>query len=75
LSLLELLAILEKKLGREIKHKFSDWRPGDQKVFVSDISKAKKEFGWEPKISAEKGVGLLIDWAKDNINLFKKFNY
>jgi CDP-paratose 2-epimerase len=70
MSLLELLAFLEKFFGKKIPLKFSEWRPGDQPVFVCDIAKAKKTFGWEPKISPERGVELLYDWVKDNKELF-----
>ncbi|HLD34453.1 MAG TPA: NAD-dependent epimerase/dehydratase family protein, partial [Patescibacteria group bacterium] len=55
MSLLELLAFLEKFTGRKIETAFSDWRPGDQPVFVCDIAKAKTDFGWEPTVSVEEG--------------------
>ena len=49
---------------------FDDWRPGDQKVYISDIRKAKKELGWEPKVSVEDGIKKLIDWVCENKELF-----
>jgi CDP-paratose 2-epimerase len=63
LSLLQLLDLLRRKTGRKIKPAFADWRPGDQKVFVSDVTKAKKELGWVPRVSAAAGVDHLIDWV------------
>lgn len=71
MSLLELLVFLEKFLGKKIPLKFSDWRPGDQPVFVCDISKAKKVFGWEPKTGPEAGVKLLYEWVKEHKQLFE----
>ena len=71
MSLLMLISRLEKLLAKKIKYSFSDWRAGDQRVFVSDISKAKKDFNWEPKISVEQGVKNLFLWVKDNKDLFK----
>ncbi|MDA2923430.1 GDP-mannose 4,6-dehydratase [Acidobacteria bacterium AH-259-L09] len=65
-SLLELLSTLEKLLGKPIPYTFDDWRPGDQKVFVCDIRKAKKEFGWAPKVSVKEGVGKLFNWVVKN---------
>ena len=62
LSLLELLELLSARVGRKITTAFADWRPGDQKVFVSDIAKAKRDFGWFPKVSATSGVDRLADW-------------
>ncbi|MCE5300074.1 MAG: GDP-mannose 4,6-dehydratase [Spirochaetia bacterium] len=70
MSLLELIAFLEKFFNKKIPLKFGDWRPGDQPVFVCDISKAKKELGWSPKVSPEQGVRKLYDWVKDNKSLF-----
>ena len=67
LSLLELLSILEKKLAKSIPVSFGDWRPGDQKVFVADSEKARRELGWVPSVRPDKGVEYLIDWARMNI--------
>jgi CDP-paratose 2-epimerase len=67
MSLLELLAYLEKLSGYKPTFSFSDWRAGDQKVYFSDIAKAKKDFGWEPTISQHEGVRRLYEWAKQNL--------
>lgn len=71
MSLLELLKFLEKFFGKKIPLKYSDWRPGDQPVFVCDITKAKKNFGWQPKTAPEAGVRRLYDWVRENEGLFK----
>lgn len=70
ISLLELIEILESTMNKKIKYDFSDWRAADQKVFYSDISKAKKDFNWEPKISSEEGVRKTLEWIKENKSLF-----
>jgi CDP-paratose 2-epimerase len=62
--------ILEKLLGKKIEVARGDWRPGDQRVFYADHSKAKKELGWEPKIDLEEGVEMLFEWVKANKELF-----
>jgi len=66
----EFSPILEKLLGHPLKVKWGDWRPGDQKVFVSDIRKASNELGWAPKIGVEEGIRRLFDWVVANKNLF-----
>lgn len=71
MSLLELIKFLEKFFGKKIPLKFSDWRPGDQPVFVCDIAKAKKVFGWAPKTTPEAGVKKLYEWVKDHKSLFE----
>jgi CDP-paratose 2-epimerase len=62
--------LLEKMLGKKVPVKRSDWRPGDQKVFVADIRKAASDLGWKPKVSVEQGVERLFDWVKQNKDLF-----
>jgi CDP-paratose 2-epimerase len=61
---------LEKLLGKPIEVARGDWRPGDQKVFYADISKAGRELGWEPKIGVDEGVKMLFDWVNQNRALF-----
>jgi CDP-paratose 2-epimerase len=70
LSLLELLALLEQELGKKIPLQWGDWRPGDQPVFVCNVSKAEGILGWVPEIRVQDGVRELIQWVKKNKNLF-----
>jgi CDP-paratose 2-epimerase len=73
-SLLELLAFIEKRSGSKIHAGSADWRPGDQKVFISDIRRARAELGWSPKVSCPEGLGLLYDWIEKNRELFLKLS-
>ena len=66
LSLLELIAMLERRFGRPVKYGFDAPRPGDQLVYVSDIRKASRDFGWAPRVSAQAGVDRLVDWLLEN---------
>ena len=72
LSLLELLNLLEKKLGKKIPFTFADWRPGDQPVYISNIAKIKKYLGWGPIIGVEEGTSKMIDWIVKEKNLIEK---
>lgn len=49
---------------------FGPVRPGDQQVYVSDISKAKVKLGWEPKVGPQEGIERLYAWVKENLALF-----
>ena len=62
--------LLEELAGRTITVSHGDWRPGDQKVYLSDISKAKADLGWEPKVSPEEGLLRLWRWIQANRGLF-----
>ncbi len=66
MSLLELIGLLENHFGRPLQFSFRDWRPGDQKVFVSDIRKARRDLGWQPETAIAKGVGELLSWLAAN---------
>lgn len=61
---------LERLLGRQIPVSWSDWRPGDQPVYVSDIRKAEKQLGWKPKINVDEGLQRLYQWVFENRHLF-----
>ena len=65
--------ILEKLFGKKIPVSFSDWRPGDQKVYISDIRLVEKVLGWKPAVEVEVGIAKLFKWVTDNKKLFKKF--
>ncbi|MFQ5953134.1 MAG: GDP-mannose 4,6-dehydratase, partial [Candidatus Omnitrophota bacterium] len=71
MSLLELVDLLGKKTGKKIGLSFDDWRPGDQKIYVSDIKKVKEHLGWEPKIGRQEGIDMLFKWVQDNKELFE----
>ncbi len=71
-SILNTIKKLEGILGDSIPFSFADWRPGDQKVYISDIRKAKAELGWEPIVSFDDGLKSLIKWVKENEKLFRR---
>ena len=60
----EFAPILEKKLGKKIPTEISTWRPGDQKIYVSDISKAKDILQWQPEVGVEEGIARLVEWVE-----------
>ena len=72
MSLLDLLGHLGTLAGKPIKTSYGDWRPGDQPVFVCDIRKAERDFGWKPKVGVKAGVAKLHQWVKDNRSLFTR---
>ncbi len=66
LSLLEYLDILA-DLGVKTDHAFADWRPGDQKIYVSDIRKARRDLGWAPKTDKKEGIKRMKAWIEGNL--------
>jgi CDP-paratose 2-epimerase len=66
LSLLELVDRLERRHKRKIKPRWSDWRPGDQRIYVSDIRKLRKSLDWQPEIGVDAGIDDLTRWIDDH---------
>lgn len=66
----EFAPLLEKLAGKSLPISRGDWRPGDQKVYISDIRKAEKELGWSPKVGVAEGVRRLYDWVSANRPMF-----
>jgi CDP-paratose 2-epimerase len=66
----EFQPILEKIHGKQIPVELKEWRPGDQKIFITDNSKIQKMLGWVPKIGVEKGIAELYQWVVENKELF-----
>lgn len=67
LSVLELVRLLEGHVGRKIPLSFGEWRPGDQKVYISDIRKIQRIAGWNPRVGLEIGICRLIEWLKTHL--------
>lgn len=66
----EFKPLLEKAFGKQISASFSEIRPGDQPIYISDIAKAKKDFLWEPKVGVEDGIQSLYEWVSSHQDLF-----
>lgn len=71
MSLLELLQYFQNNGAKRVRVRFEDWRPGDQRVYVSNIGKAWRDFGWAPQVKVEEGLKRLVRWVKQNRAIFK----
>ena len=62
----EFSSMIERLVGRRVEVAYSAWRPGDQKIYVSDTRKARQLLDWEPRTSVEEGVRRLHAWICDH---------
>jgi CDP-paratose 2-epimerase len=69
LSLLESLELLGQRLGRTVEYAFAEARPGDQRIYVSDIGKVSTELGWSPSVDPPSGIDELVSWITENRDL------
>jgi CDP-paratose 2-epimerase len=72
LSLWDLVRLLEDELGHEIKPAMGAWRPGDQRVFVSDTRRARADLDWAPAVAPAEGIRQLVAWARENEGLLRQ---
>jgi len=40
---------------------YSEFRPGDQKIYISDIRKAQQHLGWTPKVGVMDGLRRMVE--------------
>lgn len=65
ISLLELIDLIAQLNGARPRVYFDSGRTGDQRYYVSDISKFGAATGWRPRVSVRDGVRRLNDWLID----------
>ncbi len=58
----QIIAYLEKIMGKTAKVKNFPPRPGDPVELFADASKAKEVLGWEPKVELEDGLKKTVEW-------------
>jgi CDP-paratose 2-epimerase len=68
-SLLELIAMIEKLTGRRMEYVRDERRPGDQLIYVTDYSKLTRYTGWRPEIDVAGTLDLIYAWWKRNREL------
>jgi UDP-glucose 4-epimerase len=61
-SLLELVAAIETVSGTKPLVEFKPGRPFDVPASVLDITRARAELGWEPRVSLSDGLRRTFDW-------------
>jgi CDP-paratose 2-epimerase len=63
-SLLELVEQIG-RLDHKPEIRFDEWRPGDQRYYVSNTAKFRNATGWRPQVSVAEGVRRLHQWLVD----------
>lgn len=64
-SLLELLGLIGELRDEAPEVHFDEWRPGDQRYYVSDTRKFQAATGWAPRVDVRTGVRHLHDWLEN----------
>jgi CDP-paratose 2-epimerase len=59
----EFSKILEDLLGTTVPVAYDDWRPSDQYVYISDLTKVSKALDWAPVKSPAEGIDEVVSWV------------
>jgi CDP-paratose 2-epimerase len=64
----EFARLAEQILGRRLEVSgYVPARPGDQRIFYCDTSKALRDFGWQPRVGVEEGIRRLAEWVESEL--------
>ena len=68
-TLLDLVELLERILGRELQYLHTQGRPGDVRHTLADISQGERRFGYRPKVSFEEGITRTVEYFGGEISI------
>jgi UDP-glucuronate 4-epimerase len=63
-SVMELIAALERALGKRAIIKYLPKQAGDVERTFADIHKAQRELGFEPRTRLDEGIGNFVKWLR-----------
>ena len=66
-SVANLVKMIIEASGKNLKIEYDATKPTIKTKVALDSTKAKKIFGWKPKISLKEGIKITMDWYKENI--------
>lgn len=62
------IKVIERLLGEPARLVVAPRRPGDQKETGANIEKARRVFGYDPKVGIEEGLSRQVVWYKDKLH-------
>ena len=63
-TLSDLLAKIAQRLGVPKRVRAMPAQPGDVERTWADVSRAREELGWEPRVDLDSGLELFVDWFR-----------
>lgn len=61
-SVMDIISVCEKVIGKKVEYQIKDRRPGDPDILIADSSKAKKILGWCPSRNLEDSIYTAYQW-------------
>ena len=66
-TILDLVAALNRILGTKLAPQFVASRPGDVKFSKADIRRTREDLGYDPAVSFEDGLQATVEWYLDTV--------
>ncbi|MAS95970.1 MAG: nucleotide sugar epimerase [Verrucomicrobiales bacterium] len=67
IQLLDFIHMIEERLGKKAELVFQPMSASEMIDTSADISKAKRELGWEPEVDLPEGVDKTVEWYLENL--------
>ncbi len=64
-KLMDFIRCIEEGVGKKAEMNMLPMQPGDVKSTFADITRAREELGYSPKVDIEEGVQNFINWYKE----------
>jgi UDP-glucose 4-epimerase len=65
ITVLDLVAALNKLMGKDLKPQHGPPRAGDVKFSLADISRTRAELGYAPDVTFEEGLKRTLEWYRE----------
>ena len=72
IKLIDAIKIIEDISGKRAKLKYVAPQRGDARHTYADVSKAKRDFGYSPKVDTYEGLRRHYEWLRDNLDIYLK---
>ena len=70
ISLLDLIAAIERLTGRRVRYEHAPARAADQPVYITDFQKFAGHTGWRPELSLSDIFNDIVAWRRKHAELF-----
>jgi CDP-paratose 2-epimerase len=73
LSVLELLKWLDSQSPPRADYIHRQWRAGDQRIYISDITSVSNDLSWRPLRSTTDTLSGIVKWVSENVGGLRRF--
>ena len=63
-ALMDFIATIEKATGKKARIALEPMQPGDVTETCADITRMQADYGYNPVVSLDEGIGRFVDWFK-----------